>query len=206
VRAIWAAIALTGCGFPAASVDPPSDGGDLPVVDGPPRMTTDAPPGTPDAPPPPPDAMPPPPPDAMPMATCPGYLPIVGGSPIGATYRGVSDRTPAVDAQDDCVEDGGNLVVVDNATEAAAVAGLVMDPGDPPGPSPYLWVGVFDPSGGGEGNWTTVLGQPATYLPWAAGQPNDPAANCVLLLDGSPYQFYDFDCTGNPVYVCECLP
>jgi hypothetical protein len=142
------------------------------------------------------------------MATCAGYAPIDGGFPAGATYRGVGTRRTWTSARSDCRDDDNDadLVVIDNAAEAMALTAIVEDPGTPIGPSPYFWSGVYDPNGGADNDWTTVRGGAATYLPWASQQPTGGSQNCMLVDDGSPYEFYDFDCNAGQVYVCECLP
>jgi hypothetical protein len=141
-----------------------------------------------------PDATPPP--DAV-VAPCPGYMQLAAASPPGATYRGIDVGRTWNDARTMCQADGADLVVVDDAQEAAAVATLVQDDA-----SPYLWVGVSLVGGA----WTSVRGGPATYLPWAPGQPTGGANSCALIEDVAPNQLYDFACIAMQVFVCECLP
>jgi hypothetical protein len=143
-----------------------------------------------------PDAMPPMP-DAK-LATCPGYMPISNASPPGATYRGVSANQSWMAARTTCQNDGADLVVVDNAAEATAVAALVQDP-----ISGYIWLGLARDA---FGEWVTVRGTLATYLPWAPGEPSG-GNSCALMDDTlAPNQFYDFLCGSMQVSVCECLP
>jgi hypothetical protein len=144
----------------------------------------------------------PPAPDAA-LAMCgAAYAPLAGGSPSEATYRGVEARRPWMEARSACQTDGADLVVVDDATEAEAVAALVQD-----ATSPYFWVGVFQPSGPGVDPWETVRGGLATYLPWAPGQPTGGPEMCALFGDlGAPHELYDFNCAGTQYFVCECLP
>jgi hypothetical protein len=148
------------------------------------------------------------PPDGPIIAACVGYAPLVGASPAGATYRGVSTRTPWGQARSNCQGDGGDLVVIDNATEAAAVTTLAEDPGTSPGPSPYIWMGVMDnPDTGTDNDWISVRGGAATYAPWGGSQPTGGSQDCALLEDqGPPHEFFDFGCTATQVFVCECLP
>jgi hypothetical protein len=201
-----------GCSFPGnAGTGDRADAPTLPdPADAEVLTMPDANPATPDAPPPPPDASPPPdampgtpdaPPDAQ-LATCPGYSQIAGGFPAGATYLGMSNGAQFTSARGQCQASGGDIVVIDNATEAAAVAQLVQDPG-----SPYFWVGVFDPSGGGDNNWVTVRGGSPPYLPWGSGQPTGGNQDCILIGDfGAPYELFDYSCGAPQDYVCECLP
>jgi len=204
--AVAAVVAAGGCSFggspqPGVPSDadllpPPPDADPLrPDARRPPDAAPvpDATPGTPDAPPPPPDAA---------LATCPGYAPIAGGFPAGATYRGVANGAAWQTARGNCQADGGELVVIDNATEADAVSALVQDPR-----SPFFWIGVFDPSGGPDNDFVTVLGGSPAFAPWGPSQPNGGSQDCVLLGDsGSPHEFWDWACGAPQEYVCECLP
>jgi hypothetical protein len=207
VLSIVSAAAVAGCQYtprPLEGPDDPADADVLTFPDSGPRADArvdarpdapvpDATPGTPDATPLPPDAA---------LATCPGYTHVPHANPPGATYRGSTSGAAWTIARQDCIDDGGNLVVVDDANEAAAIAGLVDDP-----ESPFFWVGIFDPSGGGDNNWLTVLGGSPGYLPWGNNQPTGGNDDCILQSDyGSPYEFFDWGCGAPQFYVCECLP
>jgi hypothetical protein len=66
-----------------------------------------------------------------------------------------------------------------------------------------IWVGVDDLAT--EGTFLTVLGMPATFLPWAAGQPDNkpPGEDCVHA--SSATQLYsDERCGLSARSVCEC--
>jgi hypothetical protein len=195
--ALAAGCSFSGSGDNPGVVDAPIA---PPTIDAP--GVVDAPPGAPDmrqA----PDAMPPPPlPDAMPVASCgPGYAPVTNGFPAGAIYRGVKQGAGWNEARADCQADGADLVVIDNTAEGQSVATLVSDP-----TSPYLWIGVFDPSGGGDNNWRDVRGDTSPFLDFGPQQPTGGGEDCVLLADGSPWDMWDYGCTASQYYVCECLP
>ena len=199
-RRALAWFAVAGCGFSGSGENPGEV--DAPVV--PPTIdapeVVDAPPGAPDMrei----PDAMPPPP-DAPPMASCgPGYAPVTNGFPAGAIYRGVKTGMEWLDARADCQDDGADLVVIDNAAEAQAVAALVSDP-----QSPFFWIGLYDPSGGADNNWQDVRGDTSPFLDFDSSQPSGGSEDCVLVEDGSPWEMWDFSCNASQYYVCECLP
>ena len=115
------------------------------------------------------------------------YRPSAGGAAWGA-------------AQAACLDQGAYLVVIDGEEESAAVRALT--PIDKA--SPYFWTGVSDSAT--ETVWLTVLGAPATYLPWAPTEPD--ADDCVLLGHGGGIGvdglFFAFPCVGGQNFVCEC--
>lgn len=97
-----------------------------------------------------------------------------------------------------CAVQGGNtyLAIPDDATELAALVTLAAQPA--------VWVGIDDLVV--EGNFLTVRGQPATFLPWAAGQPDDapPGEDCVAALSADTFD--DQQCSNMLPAVCECEP
>jgi hypothetical protein len=63
-----------------------------------------------------------------------------------------------------------------------------------------FWVGIDDRAI--EGSFVTTKGAPATFLPWAAGEPS--GEDCVLVAsDGT---FHDDDCLSAFPSACECEP
>jgi hypothetical protein len=66
------------------------------------------------------------------------------------------------------------------------------------------WVGIDDRVQ--ENTFVTAKGVPATFLPWANGQPNDNLGgeDCVEAL--TSMQFNDTDCNANLPAICECEP
>ena len=100
-------------------------------------------------------------------------------------------------ARNICANDGAYLVIIDDAAEDSAIRAFMPDDAV----SPYFWVGVTDAIN--EGEYITSLGAPATYLPWAASQPNGGPEDCVLLADVGG--FWDWPCGQGPQYfACEC--
>lgn len=89
-------------------------------------------------------------------------------------------------ARADCIADGADLWVPNNATEQNAWTGD--------------WIGITDAAT--EGTWLTVAGTPATFLPWAVLQPDGGIGeNCGRT---SNMGFEDRDCNDGRTYVCEC--
>ena len=97
-----------------------------------------------------------------------------------------------------CQADGANvyLAVPDDATELQAI--LTLAGSD-------VWVGVSDIAV--EGSFVTVLGAAATFLPWAAGQPDNSGggSDCVTALSASA-TYDDKRCSNAAIAVCECEP
>ena len=90
---------------------------------------------------------------------CPGEL-----GPGGACYLFVTTGFSWRDARDNCRGWGGDLVVVDTATEAAWLS-LIR------GFTGTAWIGLNDR--GSEGNYTWSSGASSSYRAWASGEPNN---------------------------------
>jgi hypothetical protein len=146
------------------------------------------------------------PPDAPVARTCGPSFSAVTGATTGATYRAVPMRATFDAAEAACALDGAHVAVIDDDAEARALDAFLAD--DPS--SPYFWVGVGDWSS--EGEYTTVAGARATYLPWGNDQPtgaSDPDEDCALQGtedSGEPGALFDYECDGLQYYVCECGP
>jgi hypothetical protein len=126
--------------------------------------------------------------DAGPPPACasdPSYLPAAGQR---NRYRELVDRTWQ-EGVDGCRADEAHLAIPGSASEVSA-SQLTIG----------AWVGVTDAAS--EGNWRTVTGQTARYLPWGIAQPSgDTLENCVELFDST---FNDLDCTVRRSALCEC--
>jgi lectin-like protein len=129
------------------------------------------------------------------------------GCPVGyATLTGIAKhvyrRIGAADSWQNqvaaCQADGANvyLAVPDDATELQAILTLA---------STDAWIGVDDLTT--ENSFVTVLGSAATFLPWAAGQPDDSGggSDCVTALSASA-TYDDKRCSTVAIAVCECEP
>jgi hypothetical protein len=152
-------------------------------------------------------------PDAPPPADAPvdahgcpsDFVAITGGQPT-SRYKfypydggGGTNGTSGVSfaqASATCAGQGAYVAIADDANELTAFDGIQQNPG-----ALGYWVGITDAAA--EGTWRTVLGAPATYLPWATGQPNGATtANCAV---GYQRQYYDIDCAvAAHVFICEC--
>jgi hypothetical protein len=129
------------------------------------------------------------------------------GCPVGyATLTGIPNRAyrrigTASTWQNQvtaCQADGANvyLAVPGDATELQAILTLA---------STDAWIGVDDLAT--ENSFVTVLGGAATFLPWAAGQPDDSGggSDCVMALSASA-TYDDKRCITAAIAVCECEP
>lgn len=149
----------------------------------------------------PPDAAP----DAPAQITCPADYTTIAGAPTTSRYKLYSyssnstqdQRNDWPTAKSTCMGAHTHLVVVETSAEALALGGALQFASD----SPYFWEGVTDE--GHENSWQTIFGTPATYLPWAAMQPNGGTqSNCALFDRAS--LLYDFACNGFQPFACEC--
>lgn len=101
-------------------------------------------------------------------------------------YREGAPAVTWAAARADCVADGADLWVPNNATEQNAWTGD--------------WIGITDMAT--EGTWLTVDGTPATFLPWDLLQPDGGTAENCGRSSGSGFE--DRDCADGRDYVCEC--
>jgi Lectin C-type domain len=143
-------------------------------------------------------------------AGCPGDFQGLTGAPATSKYKLYNySLIPALDksasyssAVATCASQQSHLVIVDSAAEAAAIAAVIKV--NSFGGSVYR-VGVDDLAH--PGTWETVLGTPATYLPWGMGQPNGAEGQtsggfCALLDTNGAMA--DYFCTTAFPFACEC--
>jgi hypothetical protein len=130
---------------------------------------------------------------------CPVGYATLTGVPTHA-YRRIGNATSWQNQVNTCKADGANvyLVIPDDATELQAI--LTLAGGN-------TWVGIDDIAV--EGSYMTVLGGAATFLPWAAGQPDNSGpgtgSDCIEALVGGTYD--DKRCSATTaIAVCECEP
>jgi hypothetical protein len=130
-----------------------------------------------------------------PPAACPVDYVAIAGAP--SVYRIIGNAMGWTEQQVDCTNDGGGyLMIPDDGAELAAVTGAAGAP---------IWVGISDTAT--EGEYRTVRGDVATFLPWAATEPDgdvNPQQDCVLGTGGT---ISDERCGNlNAIAVCECVP
>ncbi|HWO26639.1 MAG TPA: C-type lectin domain-containing protein [Kofleriaceae bacterium] len=103
-------------------------------------------------------------------------------------YRTVLALTSWSQAKAACAADGAYLAIPGDATEAAALDGD--------------WMGLTDVAV--EGQWLTVFGAPAPFLPWGAGEPAGGTGKNCARLGSTPALLEARDCNDTRDYVCEC--
>jgi len=132
------------------------------------------------------------PPDAPPDAfVCPAvYMPLAGAPHL---YRSITSSAPWQTQKSACASDGGYLAIADDVSELTAIRTFIGND---------LWVGVTDVAS--EGTYLTVLGAPATFLPWDAGQPDNAPGNADCVRANSALKFLDDKCSTGLRAVCEC--
>lgn len=139
------------------------------------------------------DASPDAPPDAP---SCPStYTTLPGGGT--KLYRLITEPAPWAEQRANCRADVGRtqLVVPGNAAELQAISKLA---------GTDAWIGIYDAPL--EGSYITSYNEPATFLPWGPGEPDNMGnQDCVrALADG---QFIETQlCAMASVAVCECVP
>lgn len=136
-----------------------------------------------------------PPPDAQPSGCPIGYLDIPGAP--GHRYRVLNVPEPWAVQRDICAAASSTtyLAIPDSAAELSALGAFAAM-------TPY-WLGLTDAVS--EGDFVTTKGEPATFLPWAPGQPsNNMNSDCVTAI--STTQIDDRPCAEAHRAICECEP
>jgi hypothetical protein len=137
--------------------------------------------------------------DAPPI--CPGTYATVAGGETNHLYRYINVTGTSVNQNAACYADTANsgssyLAIPDSATELTAMNTLVTG-------GVRWWIGVNDAAN--EGTYKTQKGNTQTFLPWAAGQPdNVPAEGDCVEVSQSNAMFYDNQCLATLTAVCEC--
>lgn len=103
-------------------------------------------------------------------------------------YRTVASNLSWVQARTACGDDGAYLAIPDDAAEAALLDGD--------------WMGLTDAAV--EGQWLTVFGAPAPFLPWAAGEPDGGVTENCARLDDNTLLLEARACADMRDYICEC--
>jgi hypothetical protein len=119
-------------------------------------------------------------------------------SPSGGTLAYCFQSRTYLDAEADCVAQGGHLVSIhDQATQDEVQAGAFgLAGGD-------WWIGADDLAQEGQFEWTD--GTPLDYTAWADGEPNNwgEVENCAHLWSWSGGPWNDLDCNSSIYYVCR---
>ncbi|MEZ4361824.1 MAG: lectin-like protein [Kofleriaceae bacterium] len=135
-------------------------------------------------------------PDAPPDAAVPqcASFQTIPGAPATSRYRQLAVSRTVAAQRTACGDEGGHLVVIDSAAEAAAVEAFAVTRGG------FFWIGLGDAAV--EGEWMTEKSQPAMYLAWDRTQPDGGVGeSCVLQ---GMERFFDFRCDAEYPSVCEC--
>ncbi|MBP6628344.1 MAG: hypothetical protein KBG28_13390 [Kofleriaceae bacterium] len=130
----------------------------------------------------------------------------VGYAPLGALpglYLPVATAATWAEAVAACAADGAHLFIPDDDPELVTVTQLAF-PTTLWQALDWQWVGISDQAI--EGVWRRVDGEPATFLPWDVGQPDDfaMAEDCVQAAPTAGLN--DLGCDQALAYVCECGP
>lgn len=134
-------------------------------------------------------------PDAPPE-DCPSTYMTVGTQPH--VYRVITTTTDWMTQKTACGTDNPRayLAIPDDATELAALDGVA-------GAAQY-WVGIDDMAV--EGQFVTVKGAAATFLPWAPGEPNNQMNSDCVAARSATGEYQDDKCNVHYRAICECDP
>jgi hypothetical protein len=130
----------------------------------------------------------------MPVTKCPSdYAAVANSAHLYKALSGVPWDEAKL--QCDLTSKSAYLAVPDDATELAALATVATPP---------FWIGIDDKAN--QGDWVTQKGVPATFLPWAPGEPDDvpPGQDCIDAVSAT--QIADDRCGTLHAAICECEP
>jgi len=130
---------------------------------------------------------------AMSVGGCPADYVAVGSSSHRYKRLGAVswDQARAMCEQ---ASPGTYLLIPDDAAELAAIAAIAPPP---------FWLGVDDLAS--QGKFMTVKTVPATFLPWAAGEPSTLAGRDCVRASSATVIATDV-CTTRRAALCECEP
>jgi hypothetical protein len=142
--------------------------------------------------------------DPVERVVCPATYQTVAGS--ASVYRLLPNSSTWVAGEGACQADGAHLVVFDDSQEETAVLPLLPIGGGGANVSgDEAWVGISDRDV--ENVFVTVHGEPAEFLPWDVGEPNDfnGVEDCVHVFPGGG-SYNDTTCDDVLRVLCECTP
>ena len=137
--------------------------------------------------------------DAPISVGCPaGYAEITGGQG-NHRYRLISSTANWTNQRNLCAATSGSayLAIPNDAVELAALGALAAA-------TTRFWIGLTDAAT--EMTWLTVKGDPAPYLSWENGQPDDsnPGEDCAA---SNATEMRDERCNNTQLWaICECEP
>ncbi|MCB9614216.1 MAG: hypothetical protein H6721_19675 [Sandaracinus sp.] len=117
----------------------------------------------------------------------------------GVRYLGCPAEVGWAQARSTCLENGRDLVTIEDATEDDALRALVLERFG----AQQFWIGLHDVDGDGVFTWARS-GEEPTYLPWTEIDPDDPPPACVRSTGAStPPGWRDRNCTDPFMFVCD---
>ncbi|WP_441290275.1 C-type lectin domain-containing protein [Sorangium sp. KYC3313] len=115
----------------------------------------------------------------------------------GHDYLFVTNLMSWSAARSYCVQNGYDLVTISSPAEQAFLTAEETSRASSP-----FWIGYNDR--GVEGTFTWASGEPAVYVNWRPGQPNnDNSQDCVEDNSQGTFQWSDVDCSSDRHFICE---
>ncbi|KAG1937932.1 C-type mannose receptor 2-like [Pimephales promelas] len=108
-------------------------------------------------------------------------------------YHFINEEKTWTEAQRICRENYTDLATVDNMNDMDELKRIVKDEHN----NLYIWIGLKKT---GNNKWQWSSGEPALYLNWTTGQPEDNDEMCAIMRNG---EWHDVSCGESLTFICS---